>query len=44
LDAFVWNEITRLLDDATLIEGEIDRRREEARNADPVPSKNSEQV
>jgi len=42
LDAFVWNEIIRLLDDATLIEGEIDRRREAARNADPLRKREEE--
>ena len=42
LDAFVWTEIIRLLDDATLIEGEIDRRREAARNADPLRKREEE--
>jgi site-specific DNA recombinase len=35
LDEFVWKEIIRLLDDPALVQGEIDRRREAARNADP---------
>jgi len=35
LDQFVWSEIIRLLDDPGLIQTEIDRRREAARNADP---------
>jgi site-specific DNA recombinase len=35
LDEFVWQEILRLLEDPTLVQSEIDRRREAARNADP---------
>jgi len=36
LDKVVWNEILRLLEDPSLIQSEIDRRREMARNADPL--------
>jgi site-specific DNA recombinase len=36
LDEFVWKEIIRLLDDPALVQGEIDRRQEAARNADPL--------
>jgi site-specific DNA recombinase len=36
LDEFVWKEIIRLLDDPALVQGEIDRRREAARHADPL--------
>src|SRR5580700_4823452 len=36
LDQFVWNEMIRLLDDPGLVQAEIDRRRESARNADPL--------
>ena len=36
LDQFVWSEMIRLLDDPGLIQAEIDRRREAARNADPL--------
>jgi site-specific DNA recombinase len=36
LDQFVWSEMIRLLDDPELIQTEIDRRRETARNADPL--------
>jgi site-specific DNA recombinase len=36
LDQFVWTEILRLLEDPELIQTEIDRRREAARNADPL--------
>ena len=35
LDQLVWQEILRLLEDPTLIQNEIDRRLEEAQNADP---------
>ncbi len=35
LDQFVWNQIIGLLDNGTLIQAEIDRRKEVARNADP---------
>ncbi len=35
LDEFVWNEIIQLLDDPALIQAEIDRRMEAARNTDP---------
>ena len=36
LDEFVWREVIRLLDDPALIQGEIDRRMEAARIADPL--------
>jgi site-specific DNA recombinase len=36
LDEFVWREIVRLLEDPTLVQGEIDRRMDAARNADPL--------
>src|SRR5215470_12553046 len=36
LDEFVWREVIRLLDDPLLIQGEIDRRMEAARTADPL--------
>lgn len=36
LDEFVWREIIRLLDEPTLVQAEIDRRIETARNADPL--------
>jgi hypothetical protein len=35
LDQFVWDEIIRLLEDPTLIQSEIDRRRAVAQNSDP---------
>ena len=35
LDALVWGEVIRLLDDPTLVEAELDRRREAVRHADP---------
>jgi site-specific DNA recombinase len=35
LDQFVWDQIIRLLEDDTLMQAEIDRRKETARNADP---------
>src|SRR6516225_4979387 len=35
LDPFVWNQIIRLLEDDTLLQAEIDRRKEAIRNADP---------
>jgi site-specific DNA recombinase len=35
LDQFVWNQIIGLLDNGTLIQAEIDRRKEVARNTDP---------
>lgn len=41
-DEFVWKEIIRLLDDPTLVQGEIDRRREAARNADPLRKREEE--
>jgi site-specific DNA recombinase len=42
LDQFVWSEIIRLLDDPALIQTEIDRRREAARNADPLRKREEE--
>jgi hypothetical protein len=36
LDQFVWTEIIRLLEHPGLIQTEIDRRREAARNAGPL--------
>ena len=36
LDEFVWREIIRLLDEPALVQAEIDRRMEAARNADPL--------
>jgi site-specific DNA recombinase len=35
LDQLVWEEILRLLEDPTLIQNEIDRRLEDAKNSDP---------
>jgi hypothetical protein len=35
LDQFVWGQIIGLLDNGTLIQAEIDRRKEAARNSDP---------
>ena len=42
LDRFVWNEIIRLLDNPELIQTEIDRRQEAARNADPLRKREDE--
>jgi len=42
VDAFVWDEIVRLLDDPALIEAEISRRREMARSADPLRRREEE--
>jgi site-specific DNA recombinase len=42
LDQFVWSEIIRLLDDPGLIQAEINRRREAARNADPLRKREEE--
>lgn len=42
LDKVVWNEIMRLLEDPTLIQAEINRRREVARNADPLRKRDEE--
>jgi site-specific DNA recombinase len=36
LDQFVWTEIVRLLEDPGLVQTEIERRQEVARNADPL--------
>src|SRR5215203_3852958 len=36
LDEFVWKEIIRLLEDPMLVQGEIDRRQQAARSADPL--------
>jgi len=35
LDPIVWGEVVRLLEDPSLIENELDRRREAARQSDP---------
>jgi len=35
LDALVWDEVMRLLDDPTLVQAELDRRLDAARHADP---------
>lgn len=35
LDPFVWSQIVRLLEDDTLLQTEIDRRKEAIRNTDP---------
>jgi site-specific DNA recombinase len=42
LDRFVWNEIIRLLEDSTLIQTEIDHRREVARSVDPLRRREEE--
>jgi site-specific DNA recombinase len=42
LDEFVWKEIIRLLDDPTLVQSEIDRRRDAARSADPLRKREDE--
>jgi site-specific DNA recombinase len=42
LDQFVWNEIIRLLEDPALIQTEIDRRREVARDTDPFRKRQEE--
>src|SRR5882672_43466 len=42
LDQFVWSEMIRLLEDPGLIQTEIDRRREAARNADPLRKREDE--
>jgi site-specific DNA recombinase len=42
LDQFVWSEIIRLLDDPSLIQTEIDRRREAAQKADPLRKREEE--
>jgi site-specific DNA recombinase len=42
LDAFVWSEIMRLLEDPGLIQTEIDRRREAAKKADPLRKREEE--
>jgi site-specific DNA recombinase len=36
LDALIWGEVIRLLEDPTLVEAELARRREAARDADPT--------
>ena len=36
LDAVVWNELLRLLEDPTIIQEELNRRLEAAKNADPL--------
>ena len=42
LDQVVWDELMRLLEDPTLIQSEIERRREVARNADPLRKREDE--
>src|SRR6266487_2706655 len=42
LDEVVWSEIMRLLEDSTLVQSEIDRRRELARKADPLRQRDAE--
>src|SRR5207244_9775580 len=42
LDQFIWNEIIRLLEDPALVQTEIDRRQEVARNADPLRRREEE--
>jgi site-specific DNA recombinase len=42
LDRVVWREILRLLEDPRLIQSEIERRREVARNADPLRKRDEE--
>ena len=42
LDEIVWTEVIRLLEDPGLIEGEIDRRLEAARNSDPNQKREKE--
>src|SRR6266478_549996 len=40
LDKFVWDQIVGLLDNGTLMQAEIDRRKETARNTDPRRQRN----
>jgi site-specific DNA recombinase len=42
LDALVWAEVLRVLDDPTLIDAEIARRRLAARSADPLRTRTAE--
>jgi site-specific DNA recombinase len=42
LDQFVWDEMIRLLDDPALVKAEIDRRREAARQANPLRKREEE--
>ncbi|CAN5483047.1 recombinase family protein [soil metagenome] len=42
LDEVVWNEIMHLLEDPTLVQAEIERRRELACNADPLRKRDAE--
>jgi site-specific DNA recombinase len=42
LDALVWTEVLRVLDDPALIDTEIERRRAVARTADPLRSRTAE--
>jgi site-specific DNA recombinase len=42
LDRFVWDEMIRLLDDPALVQAEIDRRREAARQANPLRKREEE--
>ena len=42
LDALVWTEVLRVLDDPALIDAEIERRRAVARTADPLRNRTAE--
>ena len=42
LDQLVWDEMIRLLDDPALVQAEIDRRREAARQANPMQKREEE--
>jgi site-specific DNA recombinase len=42
LDQFVWDEMIRLLEDPALVQGEIDRRREAARQTNPLQKREEE--
>src|SRR3984885_9282327 len=42
LDQFVWDEITKLLENPELVQAEIDRRQAAARNADPLRKREEE--
>jgi site-specific DNA recombinase len=42
LNQFVWDEIIRLLEDSSLVQSEIDRRRAVAQNTDPFRKRQEE--
>jgi len=42
LDQLLWNEVTGLLENPELVQAEIDRRQEAARNADPLRKREEE--